>query len=78
MTVPLPDWVSFEADKTGGLDLLGLRAPVQALGNALFDGVTTVSPRLRYMSVISWIVWRYAQARLPEQRSSFFDFAAAQ
>ena len=78
MTVPVPDWVSFEADKTAGLDLLGLRAPVQALGNALFDGVTTVTPRLRYMSVISWIVWRYAQARLPEERSSFFDFAAAQ
>src|SRR5260370_42106532 len=78
MTLPVPDWVSFEADKTGGLDLLGLRAPVQALGNALFDGATTVTPRLRYMSVISWIVWRYAQARLPEQRSSFFDFPAAQ
>src|SRR5258708_3273935 len=78
MSVPAPDWVSFEADETGGLDLLGLRAPVQVLGNALFDGVTTVTPRLRYMSVISWIVWRYAQARLPEERSSFFDFAAAQ
>jgi hypothetical protein len=78
MSVPVPDWVSFEADKTAGLDLLGLRAPVQALGNELFDGVTTVTPKLRYMSVISWIVWRYAQARLPEKRSSFFEFAAAQ
>jgi hypothetical protein len=78
MSVPAPDWVSFEADETGGLDLLGLRAPVQALGNELFDGVTTVTPRLRYMSVISWIVWRYAHARLPEDRSSFFEFAAAQ
>lgn len=78
MSIPVPDWVSFEADKTVGLDLLGLRAPVQALGNELFDGVTTVTPRLRYMSVISWIVWRYAQARLPNERSSFFEFAAAQ
>lgn len=78
MSVPVPDWVSFEADKAGGIDLLGLRAPVQALGSVLFDGVTTVTPRLRYMSVISWIVWRYAQARLPEARSSFIDFAAGQ
>ena len=78
MSVPAPDWVSFEADKSDGVDLLGLRAPVQALGNELFDGVTTVTPRLRYMSVISWLVWRYAQARLPENRSSFFEFAAAQ
>lgn len=58
--------------------MLGLRAPVQALGNDLFDGVTTITPKLRYMSVISWIVWRYAEARLPENRSSFFTFAAAQ
>lgn len=78
MSVPAPDWVSFEADKTGGLDLLGLRAPVQALGTELFDGVTTVTPKLRYMSVISWIAWRYAHARLPQDRSSFFEFAAAQ
>lgn len=76
--MPVPDWVSFEADKTGGLDLLGLRAPVQQIGTELFDGVTTVTPRLRYMSVLSWIVWRYAQAKLPEKRSSFFEFAAAQ
>ncbi len=27
-----------------GLDLLGLRAPVQYIGNLLLDGVTTVSP----------------------------------
>jgi hypothetical protein len=78
MSLPVPDWVSFEADKTVGLDLLGLRAPVQQIGNLLFDGVTTVTPRLRYMSVLSWIVWRYAQAELPEKRSSFFEFAAAQ
>jgi hypothetical protein len=78
MSVSVPDWVSFEAEKTAGLDLLGLRAPVQALGNELFDGVTTITPKLRYMSVISWIVWRYAQARRPEKRSDFFEFAAAQ
>lgn len=78
MSVPVPDWVSFDAAETTGLDLLGLRAPVQAIGNDLFDGVTTVTPKLRYMSVISWLVWRYAQARLPEKRSSFLEFAAAQ
>jgi hypothetical protein len=73
MSVPAPDWVSIEADETGGLDLLGLRAPVQALGNELFDGVTTVTPRLRYMSLISWIVWRYAHTRLPEDRLSLSE-----
>jgi hypothetical protein len=78
MSLPVPDWVSYNADETGGLDLLGLRAPVQFIGNGLFDGVTTITPKLRYMSVIAWIIWRYAEARLPEKRSSFFEFAAAQ
>lgn len=48
-----PDWVSFEADEIEGLDLLGLRAPVQAIGNELFNGVTTVTPKLRYLSFLS-------------------------
>ena len=45
MAQAVPDWVSFEAEKTEGLDLLGLRAPVQRIGNDLFDGITTVSKR---------------------------------
>jgi hypothetical protein len=73
-----PDWVSFDADKTQGLDLLGLRAPVQAIGNDLFNGVTTVTPKLRYMSLITWIIWRYSQARLPEAWTPFAEFASAQ
>jgi hypothetical protein len=50
MAQPAPDWISFEADKSEGLDLLGLRAPVQHIGNQRFDGVTTVTPKLRYLS----------------------------
>jgi len=78
MNVPAPDWVSFGGDETRGQDLLGLRALVQEQGNHLFDGVTTGTPHLRYMSLICWIIWRYAQARLPENSSSFYEFAAAQ
>ena len=59
MALPAPDWISFEAEKTEGLDLLGLRAPVQRIGNQLFNGVTTVTPKVRYLSVLVWIVWRY-------------------
>jgi hypothetical protein len=78
MPHPAPDWVSFDADTTDGLDLLGLRAPVQAIGNDLFNGVTTVTPKLRYFSVIAWIIWRYARARLPDAWTPFSQFAAAQ
>lgn len=49
MPAPTPDWVSFDASKTQGLDLLlGLRAPVQATGNELTNGLTSVTPKLRY------------------------------
>jgi hypothetical protein len=78
MPQPAPDWVSFNADKTEGLDLLGLRAPVQRIGNDLFNGVTTVTPKIRYMSVLVWIIWRYSQARLPDARTPFLRFAEAQ
>jgi len=78
MAVPAPDWISFEADKTEGLDLLGLRAPVQRIGNQLFNGVTTVTPKLRYLSVLTWIIWRYSEARLPNNWKPFMAFAEAQ
>lgn len=78
MPTPAADWVSFDADTTEGLDLLGLRAPVQAIGNELFNGVTTVTPKLRYFSVLAWIIWRYARARLPDAWTPFVEFAAAQ
>ncbi len=78
MTPSAPDWISFEAEKTAGLDLLGLRAPVQRIGNELFNGVTTVTPKVRYLSVLAWIVWRYSKARLPNSWKSFISFAEAQ
>ena len=78
MTTTAPDWVSFDARKTQGLDLLGLRAPVQAIGNELLNGLTSVTPKVRYLTVITWITWRYAQSRLPDELGAFSKFAAAQ
>lgn len=78
MGVPPPEWVSYEGSKAQGLDLLGLRAPVQAIGNHLLNGLTSVTPKLRYLSVLSWVVWRYLEGRLPDRWSDFRAFAAAQ
>jgi len=78
MQIPPPDWVSFDANKTQGLDLLGLRAPVQAKSNQLLNGLTSVTPKLRYLSVLTWVIWRYTECRLPDHRSDFIRFAAAQ
>jgi hypothetical protein len=76
--IPPPDWVVLGAGKTEGLDLLGLRAPVQSVGNDLLNGLTSVTPKIRYLSLLAWIAWRYAEGRLPATRSSFLEFAAAQ
>ena len=78
MPIPPPDWVILGAGKTEGLDLLGLRAPVQSVGNNLLNGLTSVTPKIRYLSLLAWIAWRYAEGRLPAARSSFLEFAAAQ
>jgi hypothetical protein len=78
MSIPPPDWVILGAGKTEGLDLLGLRGPVQSVGNHLLNGLTSVTPKIRYLSLLVWIAWRYAEGRLPASRSSFLEFAATQ
>lgn len=78
MPIPAPDWITFDANKTQGLDLLGLRAPVQEIGNGVLNGLTSVTPKLRYLSVLTWIAWRYAQGRLPDDEDAFTGFAAVQ
>jgi len=47
-TVEAPEWIENGATPTGGLDLLGLRIPVQTIGLSLLNGVTTVIPSIRY------------------------------
>ena len=78
MPIPAPSWITFAADKTQGLDLLGLRAPVQSIGNGLLNGLTSVTPKLHYLSIQCWIMWRYLEARLPNDSAAFQKFAAAQ
>lgn len=78
MSQPVPDWVSFDAETATGLDLLGLRAPLQQISNEIFNGVTTITPKLRYLSAITWIISRYYEAKLPDKKSSFMAFAAGQ
>jgi len=78
MPPPVPEWITFDTPKTQGLDLLGLRAPVQAIGNELLNGLTSVTPKLRYLSVLCWVIWRYAEARLLDDWTAFREFAAAQ
>ena len=75
-TIEAPEWVDGGSELTGGLDLLGLRIPVQAIGGALLDGVTTVSPSVRYIGFRAWLIHRYAQSRRPDSWREFTNFAS--
>ena len=74
--MPEPTWVDTEAKLIHGLDLLGLRLPVQVLGNALLDGVTTATPSVRYLSILCWTIHVYGQARKPDSWDDFREFTA--
>jgi hypothetical protein len=73
-----PQWVQNEAQEAKGLDLLGLRLIVQALQAQLLNGVTTVTPRIRYLSLRIWLVDAYwARAGRADTRGGFKRFSAA-
>ena len=71
-----PEWISSGATITGGLDLLGLRLPVQTIGGTLLDGVTTVTPSVRYLAFRAWLIHRYGQLGGADSWQTFTDFAA--
>lgn len=71
-----PEWISSGAVITGGLDLLGLRLPVQFIGGTLLDGVTTVTPSVRYLAFRAWMIYRYGQTGQADDWQTYTDFAA--
>jgi hypothetical protein len=72
---PPPDWVELGAKPNRGLDLTGLRLPVQSIGNDLLNGITTITPSVRYVSFYSWIVLSYLNARQRDNWGAFRSFA---
>jgi hypothetical protein len=75
-TIEAPQWVDSGSVLTGGLDLLGLRVPVQTIGGSLLDGVTTVSPSVRYIGFRAWLIYRYGESQRPDSWREFTDFSA--
>ena len=73
--LPPPGWVDLGAAPNRGLDLTGLRLAVQSIGSDLFDGITTISPAIRYVSFYAWIVLSYLNAKRPDSWSAFRTFA---
>ncbi len=75
-TIQAPSWVNSGAEIKGGLDLLGLRLPVQFIGSTLLDGVTTVTPSVRYIALRAWLIQQYGQSGQPDRLKNFTDFSA--
>jgi hypothetical protein len=49
--------------------------PVQSIGNALLDGITTVTPTVRYLSLRSWILRSYIHSGGDDSWKSLSAFA---
>ena len=74
--MPSPAWVESGAKEAQGLDLLGLRLSVQVIGNDLLDGVTTITPSVRYLSILCWTIYVYGKAKKADTWKDFRAFAA--
>ena len=75
-TIESPEWVDSGSVLTDGLDLLGLRLPVQTIGISLLNGVTTVTPSIRYIAFRAWLIYRYGESYRPDSLQGFTDFSA--
>lgn len=72
---PAPQQVVTPWADSRGQDLLGLRAPAERIAVRLMNGVTTISPLIRYLGFRSWVIRRYTDLRGPDDRNAFNAFA---
>ena len=63
-------WGDDLLDTTRGLDILGVRGIDQAVELGLVNGVTTISQRARYFSILPWALGEY----LVDHASEVFDW----
>lgn len=63
-------WGGDLLDTTQGLDILGVRGIDQAVELGLVNGITTISQRARYFSILPWAVGEY----FTEHASTGFDW----
>lgn len=61
-------WNKGEQNKTKGLDILGIRRLDQSLEARWVSGITTISYRARYMSILPWFLNLFYQRELDKGR----------
>jgi len=75
MLESIPEWVESQGKPINGLDLTGLRLPVDAISTYQLIGITTVTPRVRFLSIQAWIIKAFSESKLPNSYDAFSDFA---
>ena len=69
----LPIWPDAESQATRGQDLLGLRNVAQTIGNDCLNGITTISPMVRNLSLRSWYIKMFKEYGLEQGFNEFTD-----
>lgn len=75
MLEAIPEWVESQGKPTSGIDLTGLRLPVDAISTYQLIGITTVTPRVRFLSIRAWIIKAFSESGLPNNYEAYADFA---
>ena len=76
MLEAIPEWVESQGQPINGLDLTGLRLPVDAISTYQLIGITTITPRVRFLSIRAWIIKAFSESGLPNSYEAFADFAS--
>lgn len=74
-TLEPPTLVVTESRDTRGLDLLGLRNAALKVSLKHLNGINTITPTIRYLSLYAWIVKRYYELNDQYDSKAFLRFA---
>src|SRR5947208_10183869 len=66
-------WGDGLGEETQGLDMLGIRALDQSLETALANGITTISLRGRYFTILPWLIGDFFEAQKEAGATTFVE-----
>lgn len=72
---PPPTWLSENDALSAGQDFMALRNPANRIGYVAMNGLTSVTPRVRYLSFREWMLATWWRMRGEDRRGAFTDFA---